>query len=79
MNIRQIKCYLASKIGAKIVVIYYGSRNRKERYEGVVMNCNNESIGEKIKLKESTIRHAEQGYSLFGSGARDYLAKTINN
>ena len=50
--------------------------------EGVVMNCNNESIGEKIKLKESTIRHAEQGYSLFGgllSGARDYLAKTINN
>ena len=36
MNIRQIKCYLASKIGAKIVVIYYGSRNRKERYEGVV-------------------------------------------
>ncbi|MCI6847797.1 MAG: hypothetical protein MR835_03005 [Erysipelotrichaceae bacterium] len=36
MNIRQIKYYLASKIGAKIVVIYYGSRNRKERYEGVV-------------------------------------------
>ena len=36
MNIRQIKYYLSSKIGAKIVVIYYGSRNRKERYEGIV-------------------------------------------
>ena len=36
MNIRQIKSYLASKIGCHIVVIYYGSRNRKERYEGIV-------------------------------------------
>jgi len=25
---------LATKLGCKIVVVYYGSRNRKERYEG---------------------------------------------
>jgi len=36
MNIKNIKKYLASKIGSKIVVIYYGSRNRKERYDGVL-------------------------------------------
>lgn len=36
MNIKQIKCYLASKVGSKIIVIYYGSRNRKERYEGII-------------------------------------------
>ena len=56
--------------------------------EGVAMNTNHESIGDFIKLKEnnSTIGHSEQsskkGYSLFGGllcGARDYLAKTINN
>ena len=34
MNIKYIRRYLASKVGSKIVVIYYGSRNRKERYEG---------------------------------------------
>ena len=34
MNIRYIKKYLTSKIGSKIVVVYYGSRNRRERYEG---------------------------------------------
>ena len=34
MKVEYIKRYLASKIGAKIIVIYYGSRNRKERYEG---------------------------------------------
>lgn len=34
MNIRVIKNYLSSKIGAKIVIIYYGGRNRKIRYVG---------------------------------------------
>ena len=34
MNVRLIKQYLATKIGAKIVVIYYGSRNRRVRYVG---------------------------------------------
>ena len=34
MNIRIIKNYLSIKVGAKIVVIYYGSRNRKVKYVG---------------------------------------------
>ena len=34
MNIKIIKRYLASKIGARVVIIYYGSRNKKERYDG---------------------------------------------
>ena len=34
MNIKVIKRYLASKVGSRIIVIYYGSRNRKERYDG---------------------------------------------
>lgn len=37
MNIKLIRRYLSSKIGSKIVIIYYGSRNRKERYEGVLV------------------------------------------
>ena len=36
MIIRDIKRYMLSKKGSKIVVIYYGSRNRKERYIGVL-------------------------------------------
>jgi len=34
MNIRIIKNYLSTKIGSRIVVVYYGSRNRKVRYVG---------------------------------------------
>ena len=34
MNIRYIKSYLANKIGCKLVVIYYGSRNRRVKYVG---------------------------------------------
>ena len=33
MNIKCIREYLVSKIGSKIIVIYYGSRNKKERYD----------------------------------------------
>ena len=36
MNLKLIKQYLSTKIGNKIVVVYYGSRNRKERYEGIL-------------------------------------------
>ena len=36
MNIRIIKNYLKSKIGCNVVIIYYGSRNRKEIYKGVL-------------------------------------------
>ena len=34
MNVKLIKKYLTTKIGAKIVVIYYGSRNKRARYVG---------------------------------------------
>ena len=41
MNVRQIRQYLLSKIGFKIIVIYYGSRNRKERYDGKLLQVYN--------------------------------------
>jgi len=36
MNIKNIKNYLSMKLGCKITVVYYGSRNRIERYEGIL-------------------------------------------
>ena len=36
MNIKIIKNYLKTKIGSNIVIIYYGSRNKKEVYRGVL-------------------------------------------
>jgi len=36
MNINNIRNYLKTRVGFDIVVIYYGSRNRKEIYRGVV-------------------------------------------
>ena len=36
MNIKTIRNYLRTKIGSSIVIIYYGSRNRKEIYRGVL-------------------------------------------
>ena len=36
MNIRNIKNYLRTKIGSNVVVVYYGSRNRKEIYRGIL-------------------------------------------
>ena len=36
MNINGIRNYLKTKVGSHIVVIYYGSRNRKEMYRGVL-------------------------------------------
>ena len=34
MNMLNIKRYLATKIGCKIVVVYYGSRNKRMKYIG---------------------------------------------
>jgi len=31
-----IRNYLRTKIGSNIVIIYYGSRNRKEIYKGIL-------------------------------------------
>ena len=36
MNIKNIKKYLTTKVGSNLVVVYYGSRNRKEIYRGVL-------------------------------------------
>ena len=36
MNIISIKNFLRTKVGSRIVVIYYGSRHRKEIYRGVL-------------------------------------------
>ena len=36
MNILNIKRYLSTKLGDRIVIIYYGSRNRREKYEGIL-------------------------------------------
>ncbi len=54
MNIKQIRNYLASRIGAKIIIIYYGSRNKKERYVGYLLKSyNNVFI---IKLLNNEIK-----------------------
>ena len=37
MNIRQIRNYLYSIIGTKIIIVYNGSRNRKEKYNGILL------------------------------------------
>ena len=41
MTIKYIKKYLATKIGCSIVIIYYGSRNRRERYKGYLWKTYN--------------------------------------
>ena len=38
MNIKIIKNYLKSKVGSNVIVIYYGSRNKKEKYYGIINN-----------------------------------------
>ena len=41
MNIKNIKSYIASNMGYTIVINYYGSRNRKERYKGILFKLYN--------------------------------------
>ena len=36
MNVKIIRNYLKTKIGCNVVIIYYGSRNRKEKYNGIL-------------------------------------------
>ena len=36
MNIKTIKKYLTTKVGCNVIVVYYGSRNRKDIYRGVL-------------------------------------------
>ncbi len=36
MTIEKIKSILSKRIGLRVVIIYYGSRNRVERYDGYI-------------------------------------------
>ena len=36
MNIRRIRAYLGNNIGSFIRIIYYGNRNKIEKYQGVI-------------------------------------------
>lgn len=36
MNIQVIRNYLRNKLGSNIVIVYYGSRNKKEMYKGIL-------------------------------------------
>ena len=38
MNIKYIRNSLSYKIGCKMTIIYYGTRNRKEKYIGILHN-----------------------------------------
>lgn len=42
IDIRSIKYYLLKKIGSSVVIVYNGSRNKKEKYSGVIYKvyCN---------------------------------------
>ena len=38
MYLSYIKRYLSSKLGSDITIVYYGMRNRKEKYIGKINN-----------------------------------------
>ncbi len=52
MNIKQIKRYLFTKVGSRIVLIYFGSRNRKERYDGILWKLYNNVFTIKLATGE---------------------------
>lgn len=66
MNIKTIKKYLTSKIGSKIILIYHGSRNRQEKYVGVLFRIYNNIFV--IRLSDGTIK----SFNYF-----DILTKTV--
>ncbi len=52
MNIYQIKRYLMSKKGECVKIIYHGSRNRKERYNGILYKLYNNVFTIKLSTGE---------------------------
>ena len=52
MMIKKIKRYLETRIGDEIIIIYYGSRNKKEKYEGVLCNVYNNVFIVKLSYGE---------------------------
>ncbi len=37
MNVKMIRRYLSGHLGSRALLIYFGSRNRKEKYEGIIL------------------------------------------
>ena len=54
MNIKQIKNYLLSKINSPVIIIYNGSRNRKEKYKGRIYKIYNNVFT--IKLDNNEVK-----------------------
>lgn len=66
MNIKIIKRYLLSKVGCRIKIVYCGSRNRREKYIGII---------DKIYYNVFTIRLNNGDIKSFSYS--DILTKTI--
>ena len=54
MNIKMIRRYLRSKVGSKITVVYFGSRNRVEKNSGVLFKIYYNIFS--IKLRDGSIK-----------------------
>ena len=54
MNVKIIKNYLKTKVGCNIIVVYYGSRNKKEKYYGIVDKIYNNIFT--IKLESGEVK-----------------------
>ena len=48
MTIEKIKNKLCRMLGLRVVVIYYGSRNRKERYDGYIFRLDRNIFTSKV-------------------------------
>ena len=66
INTRQLRRYLSTKIGFRIIVIYFGSRNRIEKYDGILFKTYDNVFS--IKLCNGIIKCFSYG---------DILTKTI--
>lgn len=54
MEVQRLKRYLFYKLGSPITVIYYGSRNRREKYQGFLWKVYNNVFT--IKLLNGNIK-----------------------
>lgn len=54
MNVCCLKRYLSMRIGVRMIVIYYGSRNKIEKYDGFLFKIYNKIFV--MKLGDGTIK-----------------------
>ena len=54
MNIKDIRRYLKYKVGSNIIIVYYGSRNKREIYRGIVDRVHDNIFV--IKLNDNNIK-----------------------